>query len=70
MRIFTLDTGQVMLGVDAPCGFIPILMWSTWSEYVAFVQGMNEFVEEVYKRETVSHAVATHINSIKELDKI
>ena len=70
MTIYRDDKGEIVLGVPAPCGFMPVLVWRTWAEYMAFVEGMNEFVEETYKADVMKQSLIRCINSIEEIDSL
>ena len=70
LRISRSDNGAVVLGAEIPSGFMPLLVWGTWVEFLAFATGVNEFVEEVYKQSEVELAIIKQINSIKEIDTL
>jgi hypothetical protein len=70
MRIYQGDAGEVMLGIDIPHGFIPVLVWPTWAEYAGFVESMNQFVEDTYRKTAMRQSLIEHINSITRIDAL
>lgn len=70
MRIYQGDTGTVVLGIDIPYGFVPVLVWPTWAEYVAFVEIMNQFIEDSYRRAAMRQGLLEHIDSITAIDSL
>ena len=70
MAIYRDDKGEIVLGVPGSCGLMPVLVWRTWAEYMAFVEGMNEFVEKTYKADVMKQSLIGYINSIKEIDTL
>jgi len=70
MTIYRDDKGEIVLGVPRSCGLMPVLVWRTWAEYMAFVERMNEFVEKTYKADVMEQSLIGYINSIKEIDKL
>ena len=70
MRIFMRDTGEVVLGHEVPYGFIPVLVWLTWWEYVAFVELNNRFIEDSYRAMSLRRDLVEHINSLTAIDAL
>lgn len=70
MRIYQGNIGEVVLGIDIPHGFMPLLVWPTWAEYAAFVGIMNQFIEDTYRKETMRRSLVEHINSITGIDAL
>lgn len=70
MRIYQVDTGEVVLGIDIPHGFIPVLTWLTWGEYAGFVESMNQFAEDTYRKATMKRSVIEYIESITKIDAL
>jgi hypothetical protein len=70
LTTFQTHAGEVVLGMAIPHGFIPVLIWPTWSEYVAFVERMNQFIESTYQADSMKQSFIRCINSIEAIDAL
>jgi hypothetical protein len=62
--------GSITVGASGNIIYLPILLFSTWGEYMDFIEYQCEFIAGAYKNKVNQMSLIKELNSIESIDSL